>query len=149
MWHFYLWQFQVSHTQLYLIQPRWHRNEIGINMFLLIQYKNTIQPQINVLITCGDSSGGDPSRLPSVYQKSLLSLPIFSVKISALFFLSFLFIFSAMSRAFDFNVFLALFPYQMKIFIPVSKTNTYLGSSDSVLTATGSKWIDGPAACTR
>jgi hypothetical protein len=96
--------------------------------------------------TCNGSSGGAPSGSPNANQNSLVSFPMLSVINSALFFLSFLLIFSHNNRDLDFKVFFAFLPFHMKIFMPVSRMKTNLGSRDSTQTATGSKWIDGPAA---
>lgn len=81
-------------------------------------------------------------------RKSSDSVFMISVMISALFFLSFLLIFSAINLAFDFSVLFAFLPYHIKILFPVSKTNTKPGSKESKQTGTGSKWIEASAACT-
>lgn len=98
--------------------------------------------------TVGGDSGFSPSDSPSLIQNSLLSDFANSVKISALFFLSFLLIFSHRSLALDTKILAAFFPFQRNIFMPVSNINTKRGSRESVEIATGSKCIDGPSGCT-
>lgn len=151
MRHLDLGQFQIAHTELNLIQTRRKGYKVRIHVLLKCETGVRIRrvrgnKAIGTLTVIGDNC--DRSVAFKCDRKSSDSEFILSVMISALFFLSFLFIFSAISRAFDFNVLFAFLPYHMKIALPVSRTNTKPGSRESNRTGTGSKWIDAPAACT-